>query len=86
MIVRLFLLFYFAISVTANLFGTRQKVIVRGKFVCPSDPQKAVGIRVKLVDEDDGRLGKVKCQQTKVSVFTENDSKAQVQMTKWLSN
>lgn len=37
-----------------NLFGSEQRVVVRGKFICPSDPSKAKNVLVKLIDVDPG--------------------------------
>lgn len=36
-----------------NIFGRTQKVSVKGRVFCPSDPQKAHNVQVKLMDEDD---------------------------------
>lgn len=36
--------------------GYEQRVTVRGKLVCPSDPSQAVGVKVKLVDKDMGTI------------------------------
>lgn len=38
----------------SNIGGRTQRVTVRGKLICPSDPAKAKNVQVKLVDEDPG--------------------------------
>lgn len=47
-------LVFLLVVAPARGWGRKQRVTVRGRLVCASDPTKAANVRIKLVDEDTG--------------------------------
>lgn len=52
-------LLLFVFAVVAISFANADRIHVKGKFICTSDPKKAQNIRVRIVDKDIGTYCKL---------------------------